>query len=355
MRKAQQARNGWRRRAAAVAASLAFALVITACSGQAGGTATAGTAKGAPEPGFFCKDECATALKVDADPASIKGKVGLSLNSTAFSYGVAMRNEAEDQVKKYFPGIELTVTDGQGNAAKQSNDVDNLVARGIKVLLISPYQADALVPAIKRAVAAGVKVITVDRGANTAVTSYIAPNDFENGKVVAEYLAKKLNGKGKIVEITGTPGASPTVARHDGFMKGISAYPGIKVIASENGDYLRAPALTAMENLLQRYPAGSFQAVYAQADDMASGAVQALQEANRLKGTLVGSINGQQVGLDLVKKGDLAATAVYATVAREGVLAAAKVLAGESIPKQIWMTSTLVTDQNVSDVMGKTW
>ncbi|WP_454109386.1 substrate-binding domain-containing protein [Leifsonia shinshuensis] len=338
-----------------MAVSLAVALVITACSGQASGGTGSGTVKGTPEPGFFCKDACATALKVDADPASIKGKVGLSLNSTAFSYGVAMRNEAEDQVKKYFPGIDLTVTDGQGNAAKQSNDVDNLVARGIKVLLISPYQADALVPAIKRAEAAGVKVVTVDRGANTDVTSYIAPNDFENGKVVAEYLAKQMNGKGKIVEITGTPGASPTIARHDGFMKGLSAYPDIKVIASQNGDYLRAPALTAMENLLQRYPAGSFQAVYAQADDMASGVVQALQEANRLKGTFVVSINGQQVGLDLVKKGDLTATAVYATVAREGILAAAKLLAGEKIPKHVWLTSTLVTSANVSDVSGKTW
>ncbi|MCU1585960.1 MAG: ribose transporter substrate-binding protein [Microbacteriaceae bacterium] len=343
------------RRVAAAAASLAFVLIFTACSGQTGGGAAAGTTTGAPEPGFFCKADCATALKLKANPASVKGKVGLSLNSTAFSYGVAMRNEAEDQVKKYFPGIDLTVTDGQGNATKQSNDVDNLVARGIKVLLISPYQADALVPAIKRAEAAGVKVITVDRGANTTVTSYIAPNDFENGKLVGEYIAKQLNGKGKIVEITGTPGASPTIARHDGFMKGISAYPGIKVIASENGDYLRAPALTAMENILQRYAAGSFQAVYAQADDMASGVVQALQESNRLKGTLVGSINGQQVGLDLVKKGDLTATAVYATVAREGILAAAKVLSGEPLPKNVWLTSTLVTSENVSDVMGKTW
>jgi ribose transport system substrate-binding protein len=351
----QQTRGRGIRRAAAVAASLAFALVITACSAQGGGSAATGAASGSPEPGFFCKADCAKVLSLDADPATVEGKVGLSLNSTAFSYGVAMRNEAEEQVKKYFPKIELTVTDGQGNAAKQSNDVDNLVARGIKVLLISPYQADALVPAIKRAEAAGVKVITVDRGANTKVTSNIAPNDFENGKAVGEYLAKKLDGKGKIVEITGTPGASPTVARHDGFMKGISAYPDIEVIASENGDYLRAPALTAMENLLQRYPAGSFQAVYVQADDMASGAIQALQEANRLKGTFVGSINGQKVGLDLVEKGDLTATAVYATVAREGILAAAKVLSGETLPKEVWLTSTLVTSENVSDVMGKTW
>lgn len=341
-----------RQRTAALVAVLAVGLTLSACGQSASNTATA---SGPAQPGSFCGGECKNALTLKADPSTIKGKVGLSLNSTAFSYGVAMRNEAEDQVKKYFPNMELTVTDGQGNAAKQSNDVDNLVARGIKVLLISPYQADALVPAIERAKKAGVQVVTVDRGANTDVTSYVAPNDVQNGQVVGEYLAKQLNGKGKIIEITGTPGASPTVARHNGFMKGIEKFPGMEIIASENGDYLRAPALTAMENLLQRYPAGSFQAVYVQADDMASGVVQALKEANRSEGVIVGSVNGQEVGLSLVKKKELAATAVYATVAREGILAAAKLLAGESLSKTIYMDSTLVTSDNVDAVTGKTW
>lgn len=342
------------RSAVAGVAGLAVAIALSACASSTA-TESTGTVSGPPQPGIFCQGECATVLELEADPATVEGKVGLSLNSTAFSYGVAMRNEAEDQVKKYFPGIDLVVTDGEGDAVKQSNDVDNLVASGIDVLLISPYQADALVPAIKRAQDAGVTVITVDRGANVDVTSYVAPNDFENGLAVGEYMAEQLGGEARIIEITGTPGASPTLARGGGFAEAISKYPGMEIIASENGDYLRAPALTAMENLLQRYPEGSFDAVYVQADDMAAGVIQALKEANRLEGILVGSINGQEVGLSLVESGELAVTAVYATVAREGILAAAKVLAGESLPDEIWMTSTLVTSDNVADVLGKTW
>ncbi len=335
-----------------LAVAVSSALLLSGCSSSGSGSSATAASAGPAQPGAFCGPTCKAALALKVNPDTITGKVGLSLNDTSFSYGVAMRNQAEEEVRKYFPKMQLTVTDGQGNAAKQSNDVDNLVASGIKVLLISPYEADALVPAIRRAEAAGVKVVTVDRNANTSVTSYIASNDVDNGKAVGTWMAKQLHGKGKILEITGTPGASPTIARHDGFMEGIKPYPGIKVIASENGDYLKAPALTAMQNLLQRYPAGSFQAVYVQSDDMAVGVIQAIQEANR-KGIIVGSINGEQIGMDAIKKGQLGATAVYAVVSREGVMAAAKLLAGETLPKHIWMTSTLVTKDNVAKYNGQ--
>jgi ribose transport system substrate-binding protein len=266
-----------------------------------------------------------------------------------------MRSEGQDEVTKYFPHMDFVVTDGQGSAAKQSSDVDDAVTRGTQVLLISPYQADALAPAIDRATAAGVKVITVDRNTTTKVLSFISPDDVANGEAVGKYLAARLNGKGKIIEVTGTPGASPTIARHDGFMKGIAGSPGISIIASQSGDYLRGPALTAMENILQRFPSGSFDAVYTHADEMAVGVVQALKEVGRDKEVFVCAINGEAVGLELIQKGDLAATAVYSTVAREGVIAAAKVLAGESIPARITMDSTLVTKDNVEQFIGKTW
>lgn len=327
---------------------------LTACGSSSGQASLSGPAV-KPEPGPFCGSGCQQALSLGVDPRTVEGKVGLSLNSTAFSYGVAMRNEAEDEVKKYFPNIDLVVTDGQGNAATQSNNVDNLVTRGVKVLLISPYEANALVSAIKRAEAAGVKVITVDRSANTDVTSYVAPDDVANGEAVGNYLAQQLGGQGKILEITGTPGASATIARHDGFMKAISAHPGMQILASYNGDYLRGPALQVMQNALQRFPAGSFQAVFTQSDEMAVGVVQALKEANRAAGIPVVGINGEQAGLQLIQNGSEQATAVYATCAREGIMAAAKLLSNESIPSRVAMDSTLITKDNAAQFVGKTW
>jgi ribose transport system substrate-binding protein len=318
---------------------------------EAGSTAAAAKLP-PPEPGIFCGDECKQALTLKADPGSIEGKVGLSLNSLAFSYGVGMKQEGEEQAKKYFPNMELTVTDGQGSVEKQSSDVDDLVARGVKVLLISPYQADSLVPAIRRAQDAGVKVITVDRAANTDTLSYIASDDVVNGEALGEFLAEKLNGKANIIHITGTPGASPTIARAKGLDNALAKHPDMKVIAKRNGDYLPTTALKVMEDLLQRYPEGSFDAIYADSDNMVQGIARAMREAGRPNVPVV-SINAEKAGLALIKKGDLTAAAAYATVAREGVIAAAKVLAGESLPKRIKMEPALVTEENIAEYDGK--
>jgi ribose transport system substrate-binding protein len=347
----------------AVAAAIGASVVFAACGGDdksseaapaaGSGDAAQSTASAKPEPGIFCGPQCKEALTLKADPASIKGKVGLSQNSLAFSYGVGIKKSAEDQAKKYFPNMELTVTDGQGSVQKQSADVDDLVARGIKVLLISPYQADALVPAIERAKKAGVKVITYDRNANTDVVSFVSSDDVLNSEAVGEWLAKKLNGKARIIEITGTPGASPTVARHDGFHKAISKYPNMKVIAKANGDYLPTTGLKVMSDLLGRYPKGSFDAIYTYADDMGQGVARALREAGRAKEVPIVSINGQQVGVDLIKKGEMDATGAYAEVGREAVMAAAKVLAGEPLPKRVTLEPSLITSENVDELDGK--
>jgi ribose transport system substrate-binding protein len=333
-------------------------VVAVGCGSSSDSSSKASSASTRPagpaQPGPFCGASCKTALELRADPASVKGKVGLSLNSLAFSYGVAMKQEGEDEAKRYFPGMELTVTDGQGSVQKQSADVDDLVARGIRVLLISPYQADSLVPAIRRAQQAGVKVITVDRNANTDVESFISSDDVANGEAVGEAMARALRGRGRIIEITGTPGASPTVARGGGFHRAIARYPGLRVIATANGDYLPASALRAMSDLLGRYPKGSFDAIYTHADDMAGGIAQALKEAGREKdGIWMGSINGQRIGFQLIERDQLQATAAYATVAREGVMAAAKELAGESLPRRIVTEAALVDRANVADYVSK--
>jgi ribose transport system substrate-binding protein len=348
-------------RVGALVATIGASAVLVACGGSDNSTSTASGGGGSKSsgssipvaaPGPFCGPECKQALKLNADPSTVKGKVGLSQNSLAFSYGVGIKNSAEAEAKKYFPNMDLTVTDGQGSVQKQSSDIDDLVARGIKVLLISPYQADALVPAIRRAEAAGVKVITYDRNANTDVTSFVSSDDVLNSEAVGNWLAKKMNGKARIIEITGTPGASPTVARHDGFHKAIAKYPGMKVIATANGDYLPTTGLKVVSDLLGRYKKGSFDAIYSYADDMSGGIARALREAGRAQEVPVVSINGQQVGVDLIKKGDMDATGAYALVGREAVMAAAKVLAGESLPKRITLDPALITKANASKYDG---
>jgi ribose transport system substrate-binding protein len=340
----------------AVAGSGAAASLLSACGTSSTGKAATSAGKvPAAVPGLFCNAECASILRLKADPASIHGKVGFSVDSESFTYGVAMQQQAIQQAQTYFPNMELTVTNGEGSVEKQSSDVDDLVARGINVLMISPYVADALVPAIVRAQRAGVKVITVDRNADTPVTSYIASDDFANGQMVGHYLGQRLNGKGRIIVITGTPGSSPYVARNGGFQQAMRSYPGIKTVGTFNGNFLQSTAESVMADVLQRFPKGSFDAIYAMSDDMAAGAVQAMSEANRLDtGTFMVSINAEQIGLELIQAGrELAATAAYAVVAREGIMAAAKVIANEPIPSRVVVNGPLITKANVGQFIGK--
>jgi ribose transport system substrate-binding protein len=329
------------------------AIVVCVLVSAGAGSASSGRASFAqPKPGIFCGAACKKALTLGVDPKTISGKVGLSLNSTAFSYGVGMKNEGQDEAKRYFPKMKLIVTDGQGSVQKQSADVDNLISLGVKVLLISPYQADSLVPAIKRAQAAGIKVITVDRAANTPTVSFISSDDVVNGQNLGNYVSTLLHGKARVIHITGTPGASPTIARLKGFEKAMKKHPGLKIVASANGDYSITTALSVMSDLLQKYPVGSFDAIYADSDSMVQGIAQAMREAGRSMVPVV-SINAEKAGLAMIKKGDLTATEAYSTVAREGVIAAAKLLAGEKIPARIKMDSVLITKKNVAKYDGK--
>ena len=343
----------------AIAGSGAATSLLSACGGSdtsgTGKALAAGSAIPAAQPGLFCDSACAATLRLRADPASIHGKVGFSVDSEAFTYGVAMQKQAILEANAYFPNMELTVTNGQGSVEKQSSDVDDLVARGIQVLMISPYVADALVPAIVRAQKAGVKVITVDRTANTPVTSYIASDDYTNGQMVGHYLGQRLKGNGRIIVIAGTPGSSAYVARNGGFQQALRSYPGIETVGTFNGNFLQSTAESVMADALQRFPKGSFDAIYAMSDDMAAGAVQAMGQANRLnEGTFMVSINAEQIGLELIQAGrELAATAAYAVVASEGVMAAAKVLANEPIPSRIAVNGPLLTKANVSQYLGK--
>ena len=121
----------------------------------------------------------------------------------------------------------------------------------------------------------------------------IASDFIAEGRQAAEWLAKKMNGKASIIELQGTPGAAPAIDRKKGFEEGISKFPDMKIIASQSGDFRRSGGKEVMEALLKKY-GNEISAVYAHNDDMALGAIQALEEAGRKPGedVMVISIDG---------------------------------------------------------------
>jgi ribose transport system substrate-binding protein len=335
--------------------SASFAVLVTAASVSACGGSSGSEASGKAEPiewSKSCDDACQQALTLTADPMSIDCTVGISQNSLKHPYGVAQKAGLENAAKRYFPNMKTFSTDGQGDAVTQSSQVYDLISRGIDVLLITPLEADSLVPAVEAAKEAGIKVITHDRTVNTDVQSELLDSNLDAGKAVGQYFVEHLPQGGRVVEITGTLGASASNERMEGFRDAIAANPGIQIVASQTGDYARDQELTVMQDYLQRFPSGQIDGVYAANDEMALGAIQAIEEAGRMDEMFVHGIDAGEDGLQAIKDGREAGTVVYPLNVPEGIVAAAKACAGEDLPKSINLVGPVVTPANIDEFLG---
>lgn len=328
--------------------------------GYAAGTAALGT---------FLATGRHPALAQDATPAAQVGGcmpegwtpakadekilIAFSQGTMNHPWRVAMVDGNKAYAAEHYPNVELVVTDGQNQATKQVADVESLVVRQPKVLMISPLTADALTPAVEAAMAAGIPVVTLDRMVDTCVAVHVGAENRPIGKQAAEFLGKALNGKGQIVEIQGTAGASATVDRHEGFAEGLQAFPDLKVVADQTADYLREPATSFMEDMLQRFGPGQINAVYAHNDEMALGAIEAIKEAGRLQEIMVVGIDGENAAFESVKAGEMAATFIYPFVAPEGIITAYQLATGEKVEPVITLKSQQVDATNVDEFIGK--
>lgn len=305
--------------------------------------------------GPFCTGKCKETLTLKADPASIKGKVGVAIASLTFPYGAALKARTEAAAAKYFPGIKLIVGDGQNDPSVQTTLVDNYISQGVQVIIINAVEKDALAPAVKRAMDAGIKVIEVDRTVSTPVTTTIKANDLDIGYNAGKRMVEVLGGKGTVVELQGAAAASPTIDRHKGFMDAIKDSPGIKVIANNYADYDQAKGLQVMEDFLQRFPAGQINAVFTHADIMTFGAIQAIEAAGRGAEIKIVSIDGENAGIEKIAAGKMDSSVIYPVVAPMDVVAAAKALAGEALPEFIKLDAPTVTKENAESFKGKSF
>ncbi len=254
--------------------------------------------------------------------AADKIVIGFSQASSNSAHRNTMTTRNQEYATANFADSDLVVTNAEGKSAKQISDVESLMVQGMKVLMISAQDGAAIAPTIKQVMAAGIPVITLERSLETPVTLHVGPHNKPIGVLAGNFIKEKLAGKGNVVEIKGDPAVAPAVERHDGFAEAIAGTE-IKVIAETHADWDQEKALKFMEDTLQRFPAGEIQAVYTHNDNMAFGALRAIQAAGRDKeGILIVGIDGENMAIRAVAKGDLAATFTYSTVAPEGVMAA---------------------------------
>jgi ribose transport system substrate-binding protein len=258
----------------------------------------------------------------------------LAIGFSQASSNAAHRNKMTSGNKEYaeqnFKDTKLIITNAEGSSAKQISDVESLEVQGIKVLMISAQDDQAIAPTIKAVMAKGIKVVTLDRALPIPVTVHLGAHNKPIGVLAGKFIVDKLGGKGNVVEIKGDPAVLPAIERHDGFAEAIQG-TNVKVIAETHGDWDQEKAMKFMEDTLQRFPAGQIQAVYTHNDNMAYGALRAIQAAGRQKeGILIVGIDGENKAIRSVAKGDLAATFTYSTVAPEGVIAAHALAKGEA-------------------------
>lgn len=233
---------------------------------------------------------------------------------------VAMTKSFEMATEKYADRIaSYQWTDASNSDAKQLADIEDMLKTKPDCMFLSAQSFEPLAAVADMCKEAGVVLFCVDRRINAVpgedYISWIGGDYRDQGRKAAEELVEALKEKngdyvGKIVEIAGIAGASAAIDRHDGFQEVIDQYPGIEIIASQDGGFARDSAMTVMENYLQKYAAGEVDAVYTHNDEMAIGAVEAIENAHRdeLLGWIV-SVDGQKEGIELVLAGKMLATA----------------------------------------------
>ncbi|HEY1402666.1 MAG TPA: ABC transporter substrate-binding protein [Pyrinomonadaceae bacterium] len=269
----------------------------------------------------------------------------------------SIRAEAAKRPDKY----DLRVTVAQGDTAKQAANVEDLVAQRVDAIFLAPRETVGFEQALATAKSANIPVILVDReAAGTAGEDFVTvlKSDFiKQGQRAAEWLATASNGKAKIVELSGTSGASVTADRAKGFKDEIAKHPEMQIIQTQTGDFNRAKARDVMQNIIQAR-GKEITAVYAHNDEMALGAIQALEAAGMKPGTdvLIVSIDGQKSALQAIIDGRMNVT--IESNPRFGPLAFTtleKFLAGEKLPPVIIVEDRLFDKTNAAQFLNEAY
>jgi ribose transport system substrate-binding protein len=299
----------------------------------------------------------ASAAAQDAELSDGSGfQIGFSQANNGDVWRINQTNNVETYCNEYMPNVEVFVTDGQGDGAKQDADVDDLIARGIDVLLLTPLTADALTPAAQRALDAGIPVITLDRAVTIPVTQHIGADNKLIGQRAAQYVAETLLGGegGTVLEIQGVLGASATTDRHDDFVAWLEANaPNVTIADSQTGEYRRDNALVVMNDYLQAHAPGTVDVIYTHNDEMALGARQALEQAGRQDEMAVVGIDGQNEAIQAIADGRLAATFTYDNAGKEACESAQKLLSGQEIEPTWVLETNQIDPTNAADWVGK--
>lgn len=232
----------------------------------------------------------------------------------------------------------------------QNKQINQFVDEGVDLLIVSPNQLSAISKAVERAYDKGIPVILYDRKTNSdKYTAFIGCDNYTIGKSMGTFIAQQLQGKGRIVEISGLEGSSPALERHRGFMDAIKPYSGLQVVASEGGNWKEEGGIQAMKRILKQTQ--DFDYVFAHNDRLAWGAYVAARQMRVKRNYKYTGVDGMATeggGLELVRDGIFEASYLYPTKGDEVIALAMKILKHQPYERDNYLSTSIITQANAA-------
>lgn len=283
------------------------------------------------------------------DPSAGKPRVGVTVYDMS-----SFISQGKEGMQAYADAhnLELLWNSAGGDVSTQASQVEQLVNQDVDAIIIVPAQADSLGPQIAKAKAKDIPVLAVNtalvKSAGLAAT--VLPDDVRAGEQEMQMMADELGGKGNIVLLQGPLGSSPELDRTKGVKNVLKKHPGIKILAKDTANWKRDEAVNKMKNWLSSF-GDQIDAVVAENDDMALGALQALKEAGQ-KLPVVG-IDGIEDGLRAVRNGDMIGTSLQhgRVELAAGLAVAKKIMDGAPVKKDYVYVMPPITTDNIDQVM----
>ncbi len=289
---------------------------------------------------------CSCGRQESSAPGRQPPVIGVTLMSLSNEFIVMLHQAMEPKAGEL--GVKLLVTDAQRSAERQVQQVENFIAQKVDAIILNPCEVEASSPAVDKALAAGIPIVNVNSETKSVPTAFVGSRDEESARIAMEYLAKRLNGQGNLVMMHGFMGQAAQLKRDQGAREVLAKYPGLKLLADQTAEWDRAKAMSLMENWIQSL-GPKLNAVFAQNDEMAMGALLALERAGLKDKVIVAGVDAIADALQAIKTGRLDAT-VFQDARGQGGMAvetAAKIIREQPYEKQVFIPFRLVTKENV--------
>jgi len=280
-----------------------------------------------------------------AQAADKKWVIGMSQCNLGEPWRVQMNTDVKNAAEKH-PNLQVIFKDAQNDSLKQRSQIEEFVASKVDLIIVSPKEAAPLTPPVAEAYKKGIPVIVLDRRVlGSDYTSFIGADNKKIGRNAGAWIAKRLGGKGSVVELKGLMTSTPGQDRNSGFREGIKGSD-LKIVFEADMKWLEPNARKEMESALATNP--KIDLVYGHNDPGAHGAYLAAKAAGREKEMLFVGIDAlPQEGQAYVKQGILSASFEYPTGGREAIEEALQILDKKQVPKEVTLESRVFTKDNV--------